>query len=54
MHGPKSMVLQDKDGQIAIAHSIAAGLDYPGVGTEHSYYQKIKRAVMSALPTARP
>ena len=44
LHGSKSMVLQDKDGQIAIAHSIAAGLDYPGVGPEHSYYQKIKRA----------
>ncbi len=44
LHGSKSMVLQDKDGQIAIAHSIAAGLDYPGVGPEHSYYQKIGRA----------
>ena len=44
LHGSKSMVLQDKDGQIAIAHSIAAGLDYPGVGPEHSYYQKIDRA----------
>lgn len=44
LHGSKSLVLQDKDGQIAIAHSIAAGLDYPGVGPEHSYYQKIKRA----------
>ena len=44
LHGSKSMVLQDKFGQIAIAHSIAAGLDYPGVGPEHSYYQKIRRA----------
>ncbi|HCD38465.1 MAG TPA: tryptophan synthase subunit beta, partial [Candidatus Omnitrophica bacterium] len=44
LHGSKSKVLQDKDGQIAIAHSIAAGLDYPGVGPEHSYYQKIKRS----------
>ena len=44
LHGSKSMVLEDKDGQISIAHSIAAGLDYPGVGPEHSYYQKIKRA----------
>lgn len=44
LHGSKSLVLQDRDGQIAIAHSIAAGLDYPGVGPEHSYYQKIKRA----------
>ena len=44
LHGSKSFLLQDKDGQIAIAHSIAAGLDYPGVGPEHSYYKKIKRA----------
>jgi tryptophan synthase beta chain len=43
LHGSKSFVLQDKDGQIATAHSIAAGLDYPGVGPEHSYYKKIKR-----------
>jgi tryptophan synthase beta chain len=44
LHGSKSLVLQTNDGQIAIAHSIAAGLDYPGVGPEHSYYKKIKRA----------
>ena len=44
LHGSKSNVLQDKDGQIKIAHSIAAGLDYPGVGPEHSYYKKIARA----------
>ncbi len=44
LHGSKSFVLQDKDGQINIAHSISAGLDYPGVGPEHSYYHKIGRA----------
>ena len=44
LHGSKSMLLQDKDGQVKIAHSIAAGLDYPGVGPEHAYYQKIGRA----------
>lgn len=44
LHGSKSYLLQDKDGQINIAHSISAGLDYPGVGPEHSYYKKIKRA----------
>lgn len=49
LHGSKSKVLQDKEGQIAIAHSIAAGLDYPGVGPEHSYYQKIKRASYAAV-----
>ena len=49
LHGSKSMVLQDKDGQISVAHSIAAGLDYPGVGPEHSYLQKIKRAEYKAV-----
>ena len=44
LHGSKSDLLQTKDGQIVIAHSIAAGLDYPGVGPEHSYYSKIGRA----------
>ena len=44
LHGSKSHVLQTKDGQIKIAHSVAAGLDYPGVGPEHAYYQKIRRA----------
>jgi len=44
LHGSKSKILETKDGQIKIAHSIAAGLDYPGVGPEHSYYKEIKRA----------
>ena len=44
LHGSKSKVLEDKFGQIKIAHSIAAGLDYPGVGPEHAYYQEIGRA----------
>ncbi len=44
LHGSKSNLLQDKNGQVKVAHSIAAGLDYPGVGPEHSYYQKIGRA----------
>jgi tryptophan synthase beta chain len=34
-----SYFLQDGDGQIAVAHSISAGLDYPGVGPEHAYYK---------------
>ena len=37
-HGSRSFVLQTKDGQIVPAHSISAGLDYPGVGPEHSFY----------------
>ncbi len=44
LHGSKSQLLQNADGQVKIAHSIAAGLDYPGVGPEHSYYKKIGRA----------
>ncbi len=44
LHGSKSNLLQTKDGQIKIAHSIAAGLDYPGVGPEHSYFKKVGRA----------
>ncbi len=44
LHGSKSYVLQNKDGQIDVTHSVSAGLDYPGVGPEHSYYKQIKRA----------
>jgi tryptophan synthase beta chain len=44
LHGSKSSVLQDKDGQISLAHSIAAGLDYPGVGPEHYFYKESGRA----------
>lgn len=38
LHGSRTFVLQDDDGQISGAHSIAAGLDYPGVGPEHSFF----------------
>lgn len=44
LHGAMSYVLQDEDGQIVEAHSISAGLDYPGVGPEHSYLQDSDRA----------
>ncbi len=44
LHGSKSFVIQDRDGQIREAHSISAGLDYPGVGPEHSYLKSIGRA----------
>lgn len=43
LHGNKTFLLQDKYGQIKPAHSIAAGLDYPGVGPEHSYLHDLKR-----------
>ena len=49
LHGSKSMLLEDKFGQVKVAHSIAAGLDYPGVGPEHSYYKKIGRALYFAV-----
>ena len=49
LHGSKSKLLQTSDGQIQVAHSIAAGLDYPGVGPEHAYYQSIKRAEYVAV-----
>lgn len=44
LHGTKSCLLQDKNGQVKIAHSISAGLDYPGTGPEHAYYKEIGRA----------
>ena len=43
LHGSLSYVLQDKDGQTAPVHSISAGLDYPGVGPEHSYWKDTGR-----------
>jgi tryptophan synthase beta chain len=44
LHGAMSYLLQDDDGQVVEAHSISAGLDYPGVGPEHSYLKDIGRA----------
>jgi tryptophan synthase beta chain len=44
LHGARSYVLCDDEGQIAEAHSISAGLDYPGVGPEHSYFKETGRA----------
>ncbi len=44
LHGSMSYLLQDSDGQVAPAHSISAGLDYPGVGPEHSYLKDTGRA----------
>jgi len=43
LHGSFSYVLQDDDGQTANVHSVSAGLDYPGVGPEHSYWNDAKR-----------
>jgi tryptophan synthase beta chain len=44
LHGAYSMLLQNSDGQVEPSHSISAGLDYPGVGPEHSWLQKTGRA----------
>ncbi len=43
-HGKRTLVLSDDDGQILEAHSVSAGLDYPGVGPEHAYLKEIGRA----------
>jgi tryptophan synthase beta chain len=44
LHGSLSYLLQDSDGQVAPAHSVSAGLDYPGVGPEHSFLKDSQRA----------
>lgn len=44
LHGSYSYLMQDADGQISETHSISAGLDYPGVGAEHSHLKQMKRA----------
>lgn len=49
LHGSKSYVLQDKNGQIKETHSVSAGLDYPGVGPEHSYLKDTGRAEYVAV-----
>ena len=49
LHGMKSYLLQDTDGNIQLAHSISAGLDYPGVGPEHAYLRDSGRAQYVAI-----
>jgi len=49
LHGAYSYLLQDIDGQIRIAHSVSAGLDYPGVGPEHAYLMETGRAAYHAV-----
>jgi tryptophan synthase beta subunit len=44
LHGMRSFLLQDEDGNVQLAHSISAGLDYPGVGPEHAYLRESGRA----------
>jgi tryptophan synthase beta chain len=52
LHGSRSYLLQDEDGQIIEAYSISAGLDYPGVGPEHSYLKDIGRAEYRSITDA--
>ncbi len=49
LHGAMTYLLQDADGQVSPAHSISAGLDYPGVGPEHSYLKDSQRAQYRAV-----
>jgi len=49
LHGSKSLVLQDRHGQIREAHSVSAGLDYPGVGPEHAFLKSTGRASYVAV-----
>ena len=53
LHGTKSYLLEDSNGQILETHSIAPGLDYPGVGPEHSYYKDTGRATYVAVTDAQ-
>lgn len=52
LHGSKSYVLQDENGQICEAYSISAGLDYPGVGPEHAYLRDINRVQYVSITDA--
>jgi tryptophan synthase beta chain len=49
LHGALSYLLQDSDGQISLAHSVSAGLDYPGVGPEHSFLKDSGRVVYTSV-----
>jgi tryptophan synthase beta chain len=52
LHGSYSYLLQDDDGQVVSTHSISAGLDYPGVGPEHSYLKETGRATYASADDA--
>jgi tryptophan synthase beta subunit len=52
LHGMKSYLLQDADGNVQLAHSISAGLDYPGVGPEHAYLRDIGRVEYVSITDA--
>ena len=53
LDGTASLILQDEDGQVLPAHSVAAGLDYPGVGPEHAFlHERHRRPGAGGLPHA--
>jgi tryptophan synthase beta chain len=52
LHGARTFVLQDEDGQTVESHSISAGLDYPGVGPQHAHLARTGRAVYQAVTDA--
>jgi len=52
LHGTRSYVLQDADGQIRVTHSVSAGLDYSAVGPEHSYYHDLGRIEYASVTDA--
>ena len=53
LHGSYSYVMQDEDGQTCDVHSVSAGLDYPGVGPEHSYWKDSRPSAIHQLPRRR-
>ena len=53
LHGAYSAIMQDEDGQILEAHSISAGLDYPGAGPEHAHLRDTGRATYEAVTDAQ-
>ena len=52
LHGNRTYLLQDADGQITEAHSISAGLDYPGIGPEHAFLHDVGRVTYLTPPTS--
>jgi len=52
LHGARTMLLQDEDGQIQEAHSVSAGLDYPGVGPEHAHLRELGRVRYESVTDA--
>ena len=53
LHGARSYLLQDDDGQVTLAHSISAGLDYPGVGPQHAFLKESGRVTYCAVSDAQ-